>query len=147
VYRPAVSQFGSDSEGIGTPSVASSLTSDVYLTFDSPPDGATVGGSPAPSIVSGQSGSGSGGATTRSGAAGAATIGVVVQPMVAWLWIGGAVMALGTLLAALPERRRRAARGDQQEPTGAGTEPAEAEPALELQPELEPVAAPSGGGS
>jgi cytochrome c-type biogenesis protein CcmF len=147
VLRPAVSQFGSDSEGIGTPSVASGLTSDVYLTLDSSPDGATVGGGPAPSIVSGQSGSGSGGSTIGSRAAGAATIGVVVQPMVAWLWIGGAVMALGTLMAALPERRRRAASGAEQEPAGAGTEPGEAEPALELEPELEPAAARSGGGS
>jgi cytochrome c-type biogenesis protein CcmF len=142
-----VSQFGSDSEGIGTPSVASGLTSDVYLTLDSSPDDATVGGGPAPSIVSGQSGSGSGGSTIGSRAAGAATIGVVVQPMVAWLWIGGAVMALGTLMAALPERRRRAASGAEQEPAGAGTEPGEAEPALELEPELEPAAARSGGGS
>jgi cytochrome c-type biogenesis protein CcmF len=151
VYRPAVSQFGSDAEGIGTPSVASGLTSDVYLTLDSPPDGATVGGGPAPSIVSGQSGSGSSGATSGSGGgsggAGAATIGVVVQPMVAWLWIGGAVMALGTVMAALPERRRRADGGTQPEPTGAGTEPLEAEPALELEPELEPAAARPGGGT
>jgi cytochrome c-type biogenesis protein CcmF len=67
--------------------------------------------------------------------------------MVAWLWIGGAVMALGTLMAALPERRRRADSGAEQEPAGAGAEPAEAEPALEPEPELEPAAARSGGGS
>ena len=29
-----------------------------------------------------------------------------MQPLVAWLWIGGIVMALGTVLAAFPGRRR-----------------------------------------
>jgi cytochrome c-type biogenesis protein CcmF len=31
---------------------------------------------------------------------------VVVQPLVMWLWIGGAVMLVGTVLAAFPGRRR-----------------------------------------
>ena len=31
---------------------------------------------------------------------------VVVQPLVMWLWIGGGVMAVGTVLAAFPGRRR-----------------------------------------
>ena len=35
-----------------------------------------------------------------------AAIRVIVQPLVTWLWIGGAVMALGTVLAAFPGRRR-----------------------------------------
>ena len=30
-----------------------------------------------------------------------------VQPLVLWLWIGGAVIGLGTALAAWPGRRRR----------------------------------------
>jgi cytochrome c-type biogenesis protein CcmF len=34
-------------------------------------------------------------------------IGVNVQPLVAWLWTGGAVMGFGTFLAAWPGRRRR----------------------------------------
>ena len=123
VYRPAVSQFGSAAEGIGTPSVASGLTSDVYLTLDTPPEGATVGGGPGPSMVNGQPGTAPAGPTAGPGPAGAAVIGVVVQPMVAWLWIGGAVMALGTVIAALPERRRRAARGTRlEQPTSVGAE-------------------------
>jgi cytochrome c-type biogenesis protein CcmF len=134
VYRPAVSQFGSDAEGIGTPSVASSLTSDVYLTLDTPPEGATIGGGPAPSAVSGQSGPNPGPAQ-----AGTAVVGVVVQPMVAWLWIGGAVMGLGAVMAALPDRRRRAAGGTEPEPTV--VVPAASEP------DPEPVVARSGGGS
>ncbi|MGH9113314.1 MAG: hypothetical protein ACRDZN_13630, partial [Acidimicrobiales bacterium] len=35
-----------------------------------------------------------------------ALIRVVVQPLVMWLWIGGGVMAAGTVLAAFPGRRR-----------------------------------------
>jgi cytochrome c-type biogenesis protein CcmF len=134
VYHPAVSQFGSDAEGIGTPSVASSLTSDVYLTLDNPPDGATIGGGPAPSAVSGESGTNLGPAQT-----GTAVVGVVVQPMVAWLWIGGAVMGLGAVMAALPERRRRAARGAETEPAIVAPEASERDP--------EPVVAGSGGRS
>jgi cytochrome c-type biogenesis protein CcmF len=32
---------------------------------------------------------------------------VVVQPLVRWLWLGGALVVLGAVLAALPGRRRR----------------------------------------
>ena len=31
---------------------------------------------------------------------------MTVQPMVLWLWVGGFVMAFGTVLAAFPGRRR-----------------------------------------
>jgi cytochrome c-type biogenesis protein CcmF len=34
------------------------------------------------------------------------TLRVTVQPLIIWLWIGGAVMALGTLLAVFPGKRR-----------------------------------------
>ena len=33
-----------------------------------------------------------------------AVIKVLVNPMVSWIWIGGAIMVLGTLLAVLPAR-------------------------------------------
>ena len=39
---------------------------------------------------------------------------VVLQPLVAWLWIGGGLMAFGTFLAAFPGRRR-----DPTQPTSA----------------------------
>jgi cytochrome c-type biogenesis protein CcmF len=144
VYRPAVSQFGSDTEGIGTPSVASSLTNDVYLTLDAPPQGATIGGGPAPSNMSGQSGPGTAGSPSNPAPQASpltqpAVIGVVVQPMVAWLWIGGAVIGLGAVMAALPERRRRAAGGSEQEPAIAVPDSPEPDP--------EPVVVRSGGGS
>ena len=44
--------------------------------------------------------------TTPDRPEGTAVIGVNVQPLVVWLWIGGMVMALGTVLAAWPGRRR-----------------------------------------
>ena len=37
---------------------------------------------------------------------GAVVIGVVVEPLLAWLWIGGLTMGLGGLLAFVPMRRR-----------------------------------------
>ena len=40
---------------------------------------------------------------------GPATIDVVIQPMVLWLWVGGAITAFGAVLAAAPSRRRRGA--------------------------------------
>ena len=78
-YAPAVHQFPFATQGIGSPSVKSGPIDDVYLTLVAPP--------------------------TRAG--GTAVIGVFVQPLVAWLWVGGLVMALGTVLAAWPGRRRR----------------------------------------
>jgi cytochrome c-type biogenesis protein CcmF len=35
-----------------------------------------------------------------------ATVRVIVMPLVAWLWVGGGVMFVGTMLAAFPGRRR-----------------------------------------
>ena len=35
------------------------------------------------------------------------TLRVIIEPMAVWLWIGGGVMAFGTILAAWPGRRRR----------------------------------------
>ncbi|MHB8681261.1 MAG: heme lyase CcmF/NrfE family subunit [Acidimicrobiales bacterium] len=77
--HPAVSQFGSGTEAVGTPAISSGPFSDVYLTVDSLP-------------ASGD---------------GPVSIGVTVQPLVAWLWAGGAILVVGAALAALPGRRRR----------------------------------------
>ena len=81
-YHPAISQFGTNTQVVGTPSVKVGLTEDVFVTLDSPPQTA----------------------------AGPVLIGVVVEPLVSWLWIGGAVMGLGGGLGvAAALRRRRAA--------------------------------------
>ncbi len=79
VYAPAISDYPFASEEIGTPSVRSRPTEDIYLTFASTP--AQTGGP--------------------------ATIGVIVEPLVIWIWIGGGVMLVGTALSAWPGRRRR----------------------------------------
>jgi cytochrome c-type biogenesis protein CcmF len=36
-----------------------------------------------------------------------AAISVIVQPLVVWLWIGGALMALGSILAVVRQRPAR----------------------------------------
>jgi cytochrome c-type biogenesis protein CcmF len=36
-----------------------------------------------------------------------ARIKVFIKPLLLWLWIGGGLMALGTVLAAFPGRRRK----------------------------------------
>jgi cytochrome c-type biogenesis protein CcmF len=79
VYEPALSRFPGGSNTIGTPSVRTGITGDVYLTLLDVPDEDD----------------------------GQARIGVLVMPLAVWLWIGGSVMAIGTLLAAWPGRRRR----------------------------------------
>jgi len=79
-YRPAVSQFGPDTEAVGTPAIDSSARDDVYLTIAALP-------------------------TT---AGGAVTLAVTVQPLVMWLWVGAGIVVVGAVLAAVPGRRRRA---------------------------------------
>lgn len=79
VYAPAISNYPFATQGIGTPSVKTGVVEDIYLTLISAPaeEGRAV------------------------------TIGVIVQRMAVWLWIGGGVMALGTILAAVPTSRTR----------------------------------------
>ncbi len=93
VFRPALSTYPFATQAIGTPSVRGGLFDDVYLTLVAAP--------------------------TRRGDT--AVIGVVVTPLVSWLWGGGAIIAIGTALALVPGRRRR--------PTAPASEPtAVAEP-------------------
>jgi cytochrome c-type biogenesis protein CcmF len=101
VYAPALQQFPFGSQAIGTPSVRTGALSDVYLTLVVPPD-----------------------------ADGSAVIGVNVQPLIAWLWTGGAVMGFGTFLAAWPGRRRRDRGGPEAEPEPVAEPDVRAEPAV-----------------
>ncbi len=83
-FRPAIDEFTGNTSAVGTPSVDSGLVDDVYLA----PGGGFTPGTP--------------------GHPGTATLTVVVQPLVVWLWIGAALTAGGALLAVAPGRRRRA---------------------------------------
>jgi cytochrome c-type biogenesis protein CcmF len=78
-YAPAVSKYKAMGMNIGTPSVRSTFIKDIYLTLEPPVKPSSD----------------------------AAKIKVFIKPMILWLWIGGGLMALGTLLSAFPGRRRR----------------------------------------
>jgi cytochrome c biogenesis factor len=75
---------------VGTPAIDSNFLRDVYVTFDA------IGGNGATSGAQVQS----------SLPAGSVVVGVTVEPLLAWLWIGGLVVGLGSVLTFL--RRRHA---------------------------------------
>ena len=77
-WAPSLNKFANGNQTIGTPSVRSTFKDDVAL-----------------SVID-----------IRDGENGSVTIRVTVQPLIIWLWIGGGVMAVGTLLAVFPGRRR-----------------------------------------
>jgi cytochrome c-type biogenesis protein CcmF len=77
-WAPSLNKFANGNQTIGTPSVRTTFTDDVVVSVIDIKDGEN----------------------------GSVTIRVTVQPLIMWLWIGGGVMALGTLLAVFPGRRR-----------------------------------------
>ena len=91
-FTPATTSFGSALSVVGTPAIDSGLFGDVYLTFDA------VGGL----------GASSGNQAINNLPQGSVAIGVVIEPLVAWLWAGGLLIGLGGLLALVPGTRRRA---------------------------------------
>jgi cytochrome c-type biogenesis protein CcmF len=78
--RPAKRFYPSEQQPIGTVDVRSTPREDLYLILSS---------------------------FTQDGAS--ATLKVLIRPLVMWIWIGGAVMALGALVAIWPDRRALAA--------------------------------------
>jgi cytochrome c-type biogenesis protein CcmF len=90
-YAPTISKYKAMGMNIGTPSVRTSLVKDIYLTLE-----------PPVRISSDE-----------------AKIKVFIKPMIVWLWIGGGLMAIGTLLSVFPGNRRR--------PTDPTSAPAEVE--------------------
>lgn len=78
-YAPAVQRYLTRGMVTGVPSVRSSITGDVYLKLEKEPTSADA----------------------------AISLTVRVIPLTVWLWIGGLLMGLGTVLAAFPGRRRR----------------------------------------
>jgi cytochrome c biogenesis factor len=95
--RPRLNYYQMSDQPIGTPSVRSRLNEDFYLSL----------------MAYAQNGS-------------SATIHVIVNPAVIWIWIGGGIAVLGALLAISSvgfggERARERVLGDARaEPAGAG---------------------------
>jgi cytochrome c-type biogenesis protein CcmF len=86
--RPAVTTFNGRGTTVGTPAIDSNLLRDVYVTFDA------VGGNGATS-----------GAQVQSNLpAGSVVLGVTVEPLLSWLWIGGLVVGLGSAISFLRRR-------------------------------------------
>jgi cytochrome c-type biogenesis protein CcmF len=109
VYEPAIQRFPNATQQVGTPSVRSTLTEDIYLAVLELPR--TPGGP--------------------------VQLRLLVEPLVIWLWIGGAVVVLGSLLAAFPGKRR-----DPTEPVSAPVtdgRPAAVPPTAERETEPEPA--------
>ena len=99
--QPALRFFPAQSMTVASPSIQSSVVGDVYVTLLSVDEAASK-----------------------------ATLRLAVNPMVGWIWAGGAVMVAGAALAMWPRRRRRG--------VAAGAE--SHAPDRERAPELEPVA-------
>ncbi len=78
VYEPAVARYKATGQTIQEPSVRTTWRDDIALTV-------FLGDWPD----------------------GPVQVRAVVQPLIAWMWVGGALMAFGTILAAFPGRRRR----------------------------------------
>jgi len=68
---------------VGTPAISSNFWRDVYLTFDA------VGGT----------GTASGAQVANDLPAGSVVLGVTVEPLLSWLWIGGLVIGGGSALS------------------------------------------------
>ncbi len=95
-YHPAVQQFALSNQAVGSPAVRSTPAQDVYLALASVPGPGR----------------------------GPVTVGVVVEPLVMWLWVGGLVLVLGAGLALWPRRPAKVPGGARAEP-GTGREGAE----------------------
>jgi cytochrome c-type biogenesis protein CcmF len=78
VHHPAISEFLFSGRAIGEPSVESGFTGDLFLTLGARPESLDD----------------------------PVTIRVILMPLAPWLWTGGAIMGLGTLLSLFPGRRR-----------------------------------------
>ena len=81
VYGPAFTTYLQMGQPVLTPSVMTGVTHDLYLT---------IAGTNPPSV-------------------GASDVALQVfrKPLILWLWVGGGLMALGTILSAFPGKRRR----------------------------------------
>ncbi|CAN5443504.1 heme lyase CcmF/NrfE family subunit [soil metagenome] len=111
IYHPTIQQFPNGTQQIGKPSVRNTPVDSTLLSITDPP---SKGGSVA--------------------------LKVVVQPMIVWLWTGGAIMAVGSVMAAFPGKRRRPI-----DPTSAPVPAAGGRPDTTPEPSQDPV--PVGAGA
>jgi cytochrome c-type biogenesis protein CcmF len=82
--RPAVTIFnGRGGTTVGTPAIDSNLARDVYVTYD----------------ARGGNGATSGAEVETALPAGSVVLGVTVEPLLAWLWLGGLIIGLGSALS------------------------------------------------
>jgi cytochrome c-type biogenesis protein CcmF len=81
VLTPAITRYLLIGQTVPTPSVDTGFVKDLYVTLE---PGSSAGDTEA-------------------------TIRAFAKPLVLWMWLGGALMAAGTLLAAFPGTRRRRA--------------------------------------
>ncbi len=80
---PAVTTFnGRGGTTVGTPAIDSNLARDIYVTFEA------VGGN----------GNTSGAQVQNNLPSGSVVLGVTVEPLLAWLWLGGLIIGLGSAL-------------------------------------------------
>jgi cytochrome c-type biogenesis protein CcmF len=100
-YRPGIQQFPNGNQQIGKPTVRNSPRDSVLIALLNPPSG--------------------------SGEKSSVQIRLVHQPLIVWLWTGGAIMAFGSLLAAFPGKRRNPI-DPVSAPVGAGAPPPDPEP-------------------
>jgi cytochrome c-type biogenesis protein CcmF len=91
---PAVTTYnGRGGTTVGTPAIDSNLARDIYVTFDA------VGGN----------GTTSGAQVQNNLPAGSVVLGVTVEPLLAWLWLGGLIIGAGSALTFI--RRRHGDEG------------------------------------
>ena len=102
VHHPATISFRSTGQIVPTPSVRSGFTKDIFLVLATVPD-------PADDSID---------------------LRVIIRPMVAWIWTGGLLMGIGTVLALFPGRRRRGI-----EPTSAPVAGADFDPGTDSERE------------
>ena len=76
--QPALRDYPSSQQAIATPAVNSTLTHDLYLTL-----------------------------MAYDRRSNEVTLRLFLNPAVAWIWIGGAIIGLGTVFAMWPDRRRQ----------------------------------------
>ncbi|MGF1595776.1 MAG: heme lyase CcmF/NrfE family subunit [Acidimicrobiales bacterium] len=107
VYAPSITTFRQAGGVVPTPSVRSGLREDVFLVLDELPQRADD----------------------------AIRLRIVIRPMVSWIWTGGGLMAVGTILALVPTRRRHRARSAA-DPAPAGDDTTPATGDGRRQPEL-----------